>query len=449
MAQKEVEIFGSLFAGQDVCDYTMIVREYFIKPLAMRVAYVEHDGHMHIVFSSSPSNSTRRAKRLLEEMMVPAEQWSTCLRTKQLVRNISGLFRYMNGRGRVVRTCDFYDRVYTGDSLAWPDCATIPSENRRRNDGESEVVRKKARIEKTYDLAATLLDRRVTHPAQLTEKFSLEEMTQLMVDFGNGYKETVSMVLANLHQARLKEEKTMSYCDLLNRELLMAVNNKPRHECTSLNRPPGTMNSWMENLFKSNGIAPEEFITKLDRVMNKCDNKINTIVLYGPTNTGKSLLCKIMTEFLLTGTINRRSENSNFAFENLLDRSVAILEEPKINAANANDMKQLLGGEAFEVAVKYKPMQYLTRLPVIITTNEYLGCRLPDIDAAALESRYYQFTFAAQIASSTVDGTIDAAPFKICTCDWAHYYNYVKERANSNKENVIPSPDWLPDTQPL
>nr|CDS32661.1 non capsid protein NS 1 [Hymenolepis microstoma] len=118
---------------------------------------------------------------------------------------------------------------------------------------------------------------------------------------------------------------------------------------------------------------------------------------------GKSLLCKVMTEFLLTGTISRQSENTNFAFENLLDRSVAILEEPKINASNANDMKQLLGGESFEVAVKYKPMQFLPRLPVIITTNEYLGCRLPDVDAAALESRYYQFTFSTQIASSTVD----------------------------------------------
>lgn len=62
------------------------------------------------------------------------------------------------------------------------------------------------------------------------------------------------------------------------------------------------------------------------------------------------------------------------------------------NAMNANDMKQLLGGESFEVAVKYKPMQYLMRLPVIITTNEYLGCRLPDVDAAALESTQFLIT---------------------------------------------------------
>ncbi|VUZ38821.1 unnamed protein product [Hymenolepis diminuta] len=172
--------------------------------------------------------------------------------------------------------------------------------------------------------------------------------------------------------------------------------------------------------------------------MDRKDSKINAIVLYGPTNTGKSLLCKIMTDFMLTGSINRRSENTNFAFENLLDRSVAILEEPRINASNSNDMKQLLGGEAFEVAVKYKPMQYLQRLPVIITTNEYLGCRLPDVDAAALESRYFQFTFSSQIASSTVDGTIDAAPCKICTCHWAEFCAKVKESTNGNKENVPP-----------
>nr|CDS32658.2 non capsid protein NS 1 [Hymenolepis microstoma] len=274
-------------------------------------------------------------------------------------------------------------------------------------------------------------------------------MAQLMLDFGNSYKETVSMVLANLRQSRLKEERTKSYCELLNRELLMALSGKPRHDCCCQTRPPGAANSWLECLFKSNGIEPLEFVSRLERVMNKVDNKVNCIVLYGPTNTGKSLLCKIMTEFLLTGTINRRSENSNFAFENLLDRSVAILEEPKINAANANDMKQLLGGEAFEVSVKYKPMQYLQRLPVIVTTNEYLGCRLPDVDAAALESRYYQYTFSTQIASTTVDGELDAAPCKICTCDWAHFYNTLHEGPNRNKENVPPSLDWLPDTQPL
>ncbi|KAM3180378.1 hypothetical protein ACTXT7_016404 [Hymenolepis weldensis] len=296
MAQKEVDIFGSFYEMEETCNYTMIVREYCIKPILGRIAFVEHDDHMHIVFSSSPSNSTRRAKRILEHI-------------------------YMNGRGKVVRTCTFYDNVYTSDTLAWPDCSTLPSENRRRHDAEAEVSKKRARIEKTYDLARTLLDRRITHPSQ---------------------------------------------------------------------------------------------------------------------NTGKSLMCKILTEFLLTGTISRRSENSNFAFENLLDRSVAILEEPKINSANANDMKQLLGGKAFEVAVKYKPMQYLTRLPVIITSNEYLGCRLPDVDAAALGSRYYQFTFSTQIASSTVDGEMDAAPCKICCCHWAEYCKYVKGQSHADSENVAP-----------
>ncbi|VUZ44505.1 unnamed protein product [Hymenolepis diminuta] len=196
--------------------------------------------------------------------------------------------------------------------------------------------------------------------------------------------------------------------------------------------------SWLDTLFEANGIVPAEFIDKLERVMDKRDTKINCLVLYGPTNTGKSLLCKIMTEFLLTGTISRRTENSSFAYENLLDRSVAILEEPKVNAANINDMKQLLGGEAFEVAVKYKPMQYLQRLPVIITTNEYLGCRIPDVDAAALESRYYQYTVSSQIASATVDGQLDAAPCKICVCHWAEYFAKVKGQSHGDKENIPP-----------
>ncbi|VDL58481.1 unnamed protein product [Hymenolepis diminuta] len=196
------------------------------------MAYVEHDNHMHVVFASSPTNSTRRAKRILENLLVPAEEWSSILRTKQLVRNIAALFRYMNSRGKVVRTDGTCDVVYTPGQLLWPDCSSIPSENRRRADAETEIARKRSRIEKTYDLARVLLDRRITHPAQLNEKFSLEEMAQLIVDFGNSYKETVAMIIANLRQSRLKEEREKSYSELLNRELCMSLTGKARHECS-------------------------------------------------------------------------------------------------------------------------------------------------------------------------------------------------------------------------
>ncbi|VUZ44511.1 unnamed protein product [Hymenolepis diminuta] len=219
MAQKEVDILGSILNQEENCDYTMIVTNYSIKPYQSRMAYVEHDNHMHVVFASSPTNSTRRAKRILENLLVPAEEWSSILRTKQLVRNIAALFRYMNSRGKVVRTDGTCDVVYTPGQLLWPDCSSIPSENRRRADAETEIARKRSRIEKTYDLARVLLDRRITHPAQLNEKFSLEEMAQLIVDFGNSYKETVAMIIANLRQSRLKEEREKSYSELLNHYL--------------------------------------------------------------------------------------------------------------------------------------------------------------------------------------------------------------------------------------
>lgn len=136
MAQEEVDILGSILNQDENCNYTMIVTNYSIKPFQSRMAYVEHDSHMHIVFSSSPSNSTRRARRILESMLVPAEEWAPTLRTKQLVRNIAAFFRYMNGRGKVVRTDTTYDAVYSSSQLMWPDCSSIPSENRRRQDAE-------------------------------------------------------------------------------------------------------------------------------------------------------------------------------------------------------------------------------------------------------------------------------------------------------------------------
>ncbi|EUB54064.1 Non-capsid protein NS-1 [Echinococcus granulosus] len=120
---------------------------------------------------------------------------------------------------------------------------------------------------------------------------------------------------------------------------------------THASHPPGSGSEsiqWLEDMFLANEIALVDFAITLRIIMNCEDEKINTLVLYGPTNTGKSLICKLTTTFLEHGSVMRRQGASAFAYENLLNRKVALMEEPGICAANQQDLKQILGGETFK-----------------------------------------------------------------------------------------------------
>ncbi|EUB54832.1 Non-capsid protein NS-1 [Echinococcus granulosus] len=202
--------------------------------------------------------------------------------------------------------------------------------------------------------------------------------------------------------------------DLLKEELDNVRHGSPSHLCAyPINHSgPSRKESiqWLEDMFSANEIAVVDFAITLRIIMNCEDEKINTLVLYGPTNTGKSLICKLTTTFLEHGCVTRRQEASAFAYENLLNREVALMEEPRICAANQQDLKQILGGEPFEVSVKYQNPDLLERLPVIVTTNEPLGVRLSDVDAAAIEGRCKIYTLDKQICNANIDGTVPAPP---------------------------------------
>nr|CDS30832.1 non capsid protein NS 1 [Hymenolepis microstoma] len=87
------------------------------------------------------------------------------------------------------------------------------------------------------------------------------------------------------------------------------------------------------------------------------------------------------------GIVCQRGEQKAFHFENLLNRTVALIEEPLITIETKNDYKCLLGGERLEVDIKCGARRFLQRVPVIVTTNEDLGSQLTSMDKAALYSR--------------------------------------------------------------
>nr|CUU98512.1 hypothetical transcript [Hymenolepis microstoma] len=150
--------------------------------------------------------------------------------------------------------------------------------------------------------------------------------------------------------------------------------------------------------------------------MDKKTTKVNTLCFKGPTNTGKTLLAGLITSHLTLGTVCRRGDQTAFHFDNLLNRTVAVMEEPRITMTTKNDYKCLLGGDRFEIDVKYGARRFLQRIPVIATTNEDLGALLTSIDKAALYSRVKQYSLNEQISSELIKRTIPKCPVTLCAC---------------------------------
>ncbi|VUZ40735.1 unnamed protein product, partial [Hymenolepis diminuta] len=138
-------------------------------------------------------------------------------------------------------------------------------------------------------------------------------------------------------------------------------------------------------------------------------------------------LANLITSHLTDGKINRREDQSQFHSDNLLNRTVGVMEEPRITNATKNDFKALLGGDRFEIDVKYRPKEFLERIPIIATTNEGLGVLLHHIDRHALYSRVKQYELREQLSSELIKGSISACPARLCQCRLLkHFKRYDK-----------------------
>ncbi len=60
---------------------------------------------------------------------------------------------------------------------------------------------------------------------------------------------------------------------------------------------------YLYHILRANCITPADFVKSFLSVMDKEDPKVNTYCLYGPTNTGKSLICKLATQFMEVSSI--------------------------------------------------------------------------------------------------------------------------------------------------
>lgn len=123
---------------------------------------------------------------------------------------------------------------------------------------------------------------------------------------------------------------------------------------------------YIHRILLHQGILPTEFDPIFYKWITKANTKHNTLVLWGPSNTGKSAFISGLKLCLNWGEV----VNSNtFAFEGLINTQLGIWEEPLISPELAEKAKQIFEGMETSIPVKYRKPVKLVRIPILMTTN--------------------------------------------------------------------------------
>lgn len=211
----------------------------------------------------------------------------------------------------------------------------------------------------------------------LNQRFKIPKDTFTAQDINKMTEEILAIVIEG-------QCKTLEDCIKYNPDIMAKYLHKPSlgsivQNCVTFAKATGgTFNIQLFEKYDCNpqvihkillhqGIKPSDFDQAFYKWITKAEPKINTIVIQGPSNTGKSQFIYGLKQLLPWGEIC--NGNNGFNFEMLIDQTIGVWEEPLIGSELAEKCKQVMEGMTCAINVKYKKPFLLPRTPIIVTTN--------------------------------------------------------------------------------
>lgn len=154
--------------------------------------------------------------------------------------------------------------------------------------------------------------------------------------------------------------------------------------------------AWFYKVMAHNKIEPKVFIHDVCAVVNRQYPKKNCVMIFGPANAGKTLICEsIVNSTIYFETLSMFSGTSNFEFQPMQNMRAVLFNEPSVTDKTVEMMKNILEGIPVTIEVKYAKGQSLPRTPVFITGNgnflQYTSKREQHKDAFKARTFYYSF----------------------------------------------------------
>lgn len=114
----------------------------------------------------------------------------------------------------------------------------------------------------------------------------------------------------------------------------------------------------------------KDTVINIANILGRAIPKRRSLVLYGKSNTGKSLLGNAIVYPFACGYIQRDGGTNVHWLEHIYHKSFILWEEPSIHLTNIEDTKLLLGGEKIVINRKNKSLLERINSPaVVVTTN--------------------------------------------------------------------------------
>lgn len=89
--------------------------------------------------------------------------------------------------------------------------------------------------------------------------------------------------------------------------------------------------------------------------MVRNNGKQNCIWVHGPGNAGKTHVLKsLSTLFIAVGHIRSINDSSQFSFQGLFGKRIALMDEFKVPEKYEDEFKELFSGESLAINLKYK-----------------------------------------------------------------------------------------------
>uniref|UniRef100_A0AAU7P168 Nonstructural protein 1 n=1 Tax=Hamaparvovirinae sp. TaxID=2809447 RepID=A0AAU7P168_9VIRU len=161
---------------------------------------------------------------------------------------------------------------------------------------------------------------------------------------------------------------------------------------------PETCPLAIHNILQKQNIDTDEFDMFFWKWICRENGKINTMILQGPSNTGKSCFIRGLAALARAGSIVNTA--SPFFAEGICGANIGIWEEPLLTMENAEMFKLISEGAPCQLPQKFKKPYNHPGCPIIITTNHDI-CRYCASEEGTIMNRCKIFWFTNTIASST------------------------------------------------
>ena len=135
---------------------------------------------------------------------------------------------------------------------------------------------------------------------------------------------------------------------------------------------------WIDDLirFQCNDSDEEilHFLNSLVDILDKRISKCNAFLIQSPPSAGKNFFMDMILAICINyGQLGQANRHNVFAFQEAPNKRLILWNEPNYETSLTDTLKLMFAGDPFTVRVKHAMDTHVSRTPVVILTNNYVG----------------------------------------------------------------------------